>query len=62
MAQAAFEITWLVRLLEELGVSKLKPVQLTVTTSQHYTLPETLSSMKGQNTLKLTATLLETRS
>ena len=28
MAQAAFEITWLVRLLEELGVSKLKPVQL----------------------------------
>jgi len=28
MAQAASEITWLVRLLEELGVSNLKPVQL----------------------------------
>jgi len=28
MAQAASEITWLVRLLEELGVSKLTPVQL----------------------------------
>jgi len=28
MAQAAFEITWLVRLLEELGVSNLTPVQL----------------------------------
>jgi len=28
MAQAASEITWLVRLLEELGVSNLRPVQL----------------------------------
>jgi len=28
MAQAASEITWLVRLLEELGVSGLAPVQL----------------------------------
>jgi len=28
MAQAASEITWLVRLLEELGVSNLTPVQL----------------------------------
>jgi len=28
MAQAASEITWLVRLLEDLGVSKLTPVQL----------------------------------
>ena len=62
MAQAASEITWLVRLLEELGVSNLTPVKLNCDNQSALHIAKNSVFMKGPNTLRLIAILLVIRS
>lgn len=53
MSQAATELTWLVRLLTELGVQNLKPVKLLCDNQSALHMLETLFSMSVLNILTL---------
>ncbi|XP_074336065.1 uncharacterized protein LOC141673233 [Apium graveolens] len=52
MSNAASEVTWLVRLLEELGVTNLKPVTLYCDNQSAIHIAKNPLIVKGQNTLR----------
>ena len=56
------EITWTIRLLEELGITKLRLVTLHWDNQSAFNIAHNLIYMIKQNTLRTTAILLEKRS
>ncbi|CAO2822826.1 unnamed protein product [Amaranthus hypochondriacus] len=61
LATASSEITWVVRLLEDLGITNLNQSLYIAITNLHFTSLKTLSFTKEPNTLKSIVTLLVIR-